>query len=440
MRAYLIALAFTLGAVAGCNGGGSSTCGPGGNGSINITAHGLPAGASGTVTLTGASTQMVSGSQMVTVGSGNWKLTAGRAYAAGTIVRTVYTATVTPASFCLSAGGTQAVDVTWTPIPTSNKLWASNGAGGTGSLLGFAAADLTATGSRPAAASVQASAGRDLSFDADGNLWALGATTADATVVRFSAASLAHTGNAMPDRGITITGLSCVPGATGLALAANGDVWVSSACAASVYRLSAAQVANSGSVTPALTIGNLGAPQGVAFDGAGNLWIADPMAQALARYDAATLGAATPPAAAALVVQALATDTPGDMTLLNPGWIAFDSGGKLWSNDFGGNIVFPISVAQQTGTGSTLAAPAVRITVGVGAIIEGMAVDESGGLWMAYNAGSIAQLGAAQLGTSSGAGAPTTPAVIVSSADIGSVGNVGFYPAPVGTGLVAAVH
>jgi hypothetical protein len=64
-----------------------------------------------------------------------------------------------------------------------------------------------------------------------------------------------------------------------------------------------------------------------------------------------------------------------------------------------------------------------------------MAFDESGGLWMAYTAGSFARLGPGQLDTSTNAGSPTMPETVISNADMGSIGNIAIYPAPANTPL-----
>ena len=83
-----------------------------GTGSIVITSTGLPPGVVGTIHLTGPTAQTVTSSRTLSVGSGAWSVTADRATGADRFVRTVYLPTVTPASFCLTSGGTQDVTVT----------------------------------------------------------------------------------------------------------------------------------------------------------------------------------------------------------------------------------------------------------------------------------------------------------------------------------------
>ena len=71
-----------------------------------------------------------------------------------------------------------------------------------------------------------------------------------------------------------------------------------------------------------------------------------------------------------------------------------------------------------------------RCTIYVGALLEGIAFDESGGLWLTYSRARFARLASSQLGTSSTAGAPAISQTIITSANIGSAGALAFYPAP----------
>jgi sugar lactone lactonase YvrE len=155
------------------------------------------------------------------------------------------------------------------------------------------------------------------------------------------------------------------------------------------------------------------------------------------RYDVSALGASAAMPAATLLVRA--SDLPLDMTPLSPSWLAFDADGNLWADDFGANVVFRVAKADLSGSGEKTVTPPVRITLEVGALLEGLAFDEGGGLWVAYKQGKIARLDRSQLGTSSGTGAPTVPMTIISSSDIGNVSNVALWPAPAALPLFHAL-
>lgn len=413
------------------------SCPSTGTGTIVVTSTGLPSGVVGNIHLTGPTAQTVTSSRTLSVGAGAWSVTADRATAADPFVRTVYLPTVTPATFCLPAGGTQDVIVTWAPVATSNKLWATN-ANATGQFLGFRSGQL-AVSSMTARADVVSTGGlgADVAFDRDGNVWSAGGTTADASLQRFPAASFAASGMVTPDVRITLAGTACVPLIAGLAFNAQGDLYVSSPCRNQVLRLDAASLAAGGEVTPALAI-SVQAPNGIAFDRAGNLWVTAGMDSRVWRYDAEQLGASSV-SAPAFKLGARASADPMNTSLQVPGWLAFDVRGDLWANDFAGNTFYRVGAANLRGTGTSDVQPQVRITLAVLALLEGFAFDEQGGLWSAGSMGTIVRLAPAQLDVSSSAGAPTTPETLLKSTDIGSAVNLAFYPAPAGLPLYSAL-
>lgn len=414
------------------------TCATGGVGTLVITSTGLPEGVTGVITATGATVQTVTASRTLSVGSGPWSVTAERATVADPLVRTVYVPTVSPSSFCLTPGGTQDVIVTWAPVATSGALWAINGTT-TDQFLGFRSAHLRASASSQAAdVKSRGPFGHDLAFDKDGNVWVAGPTTTDATLNRFPASAFATSGAATPDRALNLDGAACLPLVAALAFDARGNLWVSSPCRDAVLRIDAAALeAASGTVTPSLSI-PVQDPNGLAFDRAGNLWVVARMDSRLWRYDAAQLssGAVATPA---FKLGGRASDDPMDSSLLVPSWLAFDSRGDLWANDFGGNKFFRLASADLRGTGTSDVDPQVRITIGVLALLEGFAFDGEGGLWSAGSQGHLIRLAPAQLDVDSGPGMPTVPAVVLASPDIGYVSNVAFYPAPAGLPLFHAL-
>lgn len=411
-------------------------CTTDGTGSIVVTSTGLPMGVAGNIHLTGPTAQTVTSSRTLSVGAGAWSVTADRATAADPLVRTVYLPTVTPASFCLTSGGTQDVIVTWAPVATSNKLWVTN-ANATGQFLGFRSASLATGGTVTPDIVSRGGFGADLAFDRDGNVWVPGGTTADSALQRFPASRFATSAAVEPDLQVGLEGSACLPLVAGLAFDAAGNLWVSSPCRDAVMRIDAASLATSGTATPSLTI-TVQDPTGIAFDRSGNLWVAARMDLRVWRYDASQLAAGSV-AAPAFKLGAFRTDVPLDTSLLAPSWIAFDARGDLWANDFGANIFFRAGAASLRGTGTIDQQPQVRLTLGVAALLEGFAFDGEGGLWSAGSAGTIFRLAPAQLDVSTGAGMPTVPERTLTSSDIGSAANLAFYPAPAGLPLFHAL-
>jgi sugar lactone lactonase YvrE len=402
-----------------------TACGASGVGSIAINVSGLPADALAKVKVTGpGGASDVSASRTIAdAAGGSYDVAAERVVTADPIVRTVYEAKVSVATFCLAGAETKTVDVAYAPVATSNKLWMTNANNESGELQGFASAVLGATGSPASSVAAKAPA-KAVAFDKDGNVWTLGSTSADAPVGRFAAADLGTPGAKTPDRSPT-TAPSCAPGYTDLAFDPTGNLWISSGCGNEVMRLTPAQLEAHGDAVPAVKIGGLGSPAGIAFDATGNLWVADQDAKRVLRYDASRLAASSSDPASLSIDPR--TPSSGDLA---PSNLAFDKDGNLWATSFGGNVIYKLTPAELAGTGEHMLTPSVQITVDVGALLEGIAFDESGSLWLTYSAGKVARLASTQLGASSTAGAPTAPQTILSSANIGSAGALAFYPAP----------
>lgn len=375
--------------------------------------------------------------ELTGVPSGRWSAVAEPFATPRGLVREVRQGAVDPATFCVAIDGSQEVTATWQVDPTSNKLWALNGPGGSGALLSFAASDLTASGAPMALTQGPGPYGKDVTFDRHGNLWALGGTTADPMIVRTRGGGLVGDGPKTADVKLQVEGLSCLPALAALAFDRAGNLWVSSACKNQVLKLDASELETSGTVTPSVVLSGLQSPIGLAFDGSGNLWVADSDLKRVLRYDAAALAASTSAPSSSLLVRA--SDTMGDLTPLAPFWLAFDEGGDLWADDFGGNVIFRVAKADLAGSGERTVTPPVRVTLPVSALPEGLTFDEAGGLWVAYGQGKLARLDPAQLGASTGAGAPTAPATIISSGDIGYVSNTALWPAPAALPLAHAL-
>ena len=441
MRSHWILSVAVVGLLAGCGGsdpvtpvdGGTGDTGPAcaatGTGTVIVNVSGLPAGALGKVVVTGPTgPSNVDATKTITgAGAGTYTVTADKVVVADPIVRTVYSATISSTTFCLANGLTQTITVTYAAIPTSNKLWVTNGPADL-SPLGFASASLAATGTPAASVAATSGTGRDIAFDQDGNLWSLGGT--DSTLRRLPADSMGTSGPKTADRTLDLK-IGCAPPTTGLAFDKNVNLWISSTCSHKVLRITSAQLAVSGDAVPAVSVTTPKSALGIAFDKSGNLWVADPDDGHLFRYDASSLAAST---STPSLTMSIKTSASGDY---KPNWLAFDAAGNLWSNDFGGNVIFKLTPADQGGTATKIVTPGVELTLEVGALLEGMAFDEGGGLWTAYTAGRFARIAPAQLGATASVAAGTL--TLIHSADVGYVGNLAFYPAPAALPLYDAL-
>jgi hypothetical protein len=141
---------------------------------------------------------------------------------------------------------------------------------------------------------------------------------------------------------------------------------------------------------PHLTISSktLGAPQGVTFDPAGNLWVMDPAANvngtqmpALVEFSAAQLAAlaTTPAPMPAAIILSEALNFPQQSV--------FDAKGNQWVTDHNNNLVAVFSAAQLAMTGTNTLHPAVLLVSNAFNGPLGIALSSAGDLWVANNGG-----------------------------------------------------
>ena len=182
----------------------------------------------------------------------------------------------------------------------------------------------------------------------------------------------------------------------------------------------AAQLAAGGTPTATVERMGLSSPEGLAFDTAGNLWVAAHDDDAVVRIDAARLAASGTGSDLAITAQ---TPSPVIGTL-TPISLAFDGAGKLWVN-YDGTIA-SITSADQAGTGTKTITPAVQITTDVATLPVGIAFDQDGGLWLAHAVNKVARFDATQLSTSGS----VMPSIVITSSDVGSASWFAMYPAP----------
>jgi sugar lactone lactonase YvrE len=409
----------TLGG-AGCGGdGGLDGCSASdGDGMLMVTITGHDPGA---VSVEGVSGPVAPGA-ILTLPAGPHAVTAARVTTPQTgITSRVLEGTVSTPDVCVRAGTTTTVSVTYTPIPTSGKLWVGVGnAPDDSSLLGFEPASVSTA--RTSTADVAANTGGSdgFTFDRAGNVWVLGGTTADPPLARYPARLFASDGVKSPDVFIDSPSFgSSIPGPKVVAFDPAGNLWVSVVAADKVVMFTAAQLGVSGAPIAAVERSGLTSPQGLAFDGSGNLWVAAHDDNAVVRIDAARL---------------TASGTGGDLAItamspapvirtLTPISLAFDGAGDLWVN-YDGTLAC-IRVADQAGTGTKTITPVNQIVTDVSTLPVGIAFDQDGGLWLAHAAGQFARFSSDQL-----AAAALPPEIVVTSPDVGYASWFAIYPAP----------
>jgi len=410
-----------------------SGCPSGGEGTLEVVIEGLPAGVEANVHaglgdgITPAVTFRATGS--MTVPAGEYGLNGFSVADEQPIVRHAYGV---PRSWfvCVPDSGSATVTVQYELIPSSNALWMSR-SNGPSEILSYAQGDLGASGASAgsSAVGVMFPSVSGVAFDLDGNLWF---ASPSGTLARLPAAVLAGSGPVVPD--IEITGEALrggVPGPQYLAFDAGSNLWVGVTFSDKVLRYDADSLNETGGPTPAVELGGAGlGPTGIAFDADGNLWIA--AADRVVRYDAARLDASssTPPDR---IIEAL-TPPPVISTLGSPSGLAFDEDGNLWVAYFGSNAIAKITPAELQGTGEVQITPSVMTSISVTALLNGIAFDESGGLWTPLDAGRFGRFSAAQLAVSGN----VAPETIISGLE-GYSETLAFFPGATGTPLYSAL-
>ena len=271
-----------------------------------------------------------------------------------------------------------------TVVMDSKGLWIANGANVVEYIPSQLTAGVAATVPHLAINSAEFGAPQGVTFDSAGNLWVMDvAGTVNGVkdtpaLFKFSAAQLAALGtNAAPDPVATITATSMAAPQQSVFDAA-GNQWVANHDANAILVFTAAQLALSGDnpTVPALTLSSpsFNGPLGIAFDSAGNLWVANNGGVAGANGAAASPAGTTIVefAASHLAVPATGTLTPDltpDITLTDDGngsiqaplALAFDASGDLWSSNANApSTLVEFSKAQLTA--SAMPVPAITIS------------------------------------------------------------------------------
>lgn len=369
-------------------------------GSLTVKVNGLPSGVAGKVLVTGpggyATTVTTSGT-LSGLTPGSYSVTGSMARASGAIVDTAYTATG-GGSVNVSANATATSSVTYSVLTGSGKLWVTDEGVGT---YGFDASQLGATGSPTPAVSLGNSGGADgLALDAQGNLW-VGFYTAG-QLAEYSVSQLGASGSPTPAVVIGSDG-SSLSGPVTLAFDAQGDLWAGQCGNGNLEEYTPSQLAASGTPTPAVVLTGFICPSGMVFDSQGNLWVGTDGSLGVVKLTPSQLQSSGSPTPAVSIT-----------TSNNYEGVTFDKSGNLWVADISANQVVMFTPAQIAASGS----PTPTITIsdsGSGALNEPVAVlfDNGGNLWVS-NIGStpnnVLKYSASDLTTT---GSPA-PAVVIS--------------------------
>ncbi len=384
-------------------------------GSLMVTISGLPAGVAGSVEVTGPGgyAQSVTSTTTLTVAPGTYSITVAPASNGNAIVATLYDGSASPPSVSVADNGSSTTAVAYAMRPGSGAVWVPMKGGGPLAVEGFTSATLATAGSTgPDIGITGNNDGEAIAFDGAGNLWV---SQFGGMLYHYDASQLASSGTPTPSLSIDASSYGNL---SGLAFDAAGDLWVAVGIGNKLLQFTPAQLAAGGTPTPPVVIsatpgGSLLTPIGMAFDPAGNLWVANHGGVSLVKFAASQLAASGSPTPAVTITNGLS----------NPFGIAFDASGNLWVADSAAGALR----YDAADLGSASASPAAAIT---GAALPGgpeaLAFDASGALWVAeHSTEDLRQF------TNPGAWTGTvTPAadVIISSVGMTDVGMLAFSP------------
>jgi sugar lactone lactonase YvrE len=257
-----------------------------------------------------------------------------------------------------------------------------------------------------------------LAFDADGTLWMT--SQSDSQLVAFSRSALATSGLRVASRLITSADGS-LDAPSALAFDASHALWVANTSNGTIVRYDAAQLAAGGRLTPSVILSGVGQPTGLAFDAAGGLWFSDGGGHRVAKFGASQLAAS-----GFILPQVVLTSRGPDIT--NPVGLAFDKAGNLWIANSGLSNVVALNANHLATTGLVNADVVLASSSTFPQLPLGLAFDDQENLWVVYAEGLLARYDHAAIAVS---GDPT-PAVRLIIPDHVVFRSLAFWPRPAG--------
>jgi hypothetical protein len=360
---------------------------------------------------------------------GTYRADARTELVAGSIVTTAYVPHVVGSPAVVAAGGTARIEVTYAARQGSGHLWLNDGIASR--LDGYSGAQLASSGTVTASIQIEQTGGFGAALGGDGDLWV---ASDPFTLSKYAAAHLER--GAHPDvrlgRG-TRGGVLDYP--SGLAFDSGGNLWLASNPPPGpdtnrrILKFSASALRVSDpDPTPEVALYSMTSwyPVSLAFDRAGNLWLADFTNDRLVKFTPNQLASSGAPAPTTVI-----SNVSSGYPLSSPIDLAIDADGDLWVSNL--SVGHPTDLFMYTATQAQAGGspnPAIRLGRPTLPSVRGIAFDATGGAWMAVP-GGLARLSHAQL---FGGGAPP-PQIFVQDRSILFATSLLFDPPPAGVPL-----
>ncbi|HWZ58701.1 MAG TPA: hypothetical protein VNW46_06945, partial [Gemmatimonadaceae bacterium] len=235
-------------------------------------------------------------------------------------------------------------------IDVAGNLWMTNYVANT--VVEYTPAQLAAGGTPTATVTLSGSAlsrPHGLAFDAQGNLWV--ASRNANTVVEYTTSQLTATGSPTPT--VTLTAAATSAGPTALAFDAQGNLWVGNYYQNTVVEYATTQLGASATPTPTVTLSatanSLAGPFVLAFDASGTLWVgnANGVATTIVGYSTSQLATSGSPVPASTIN--LPSGLAHPVVVFG---LAFDASGQLWLSDPLNNALYAYTSTQLAAGGS----------------------------------------------------------------------------------------
>lgn len=259
-----------------------------------------------------------------------------------------------------------------------------------------------------------------IAFDSAGNLWAVGLD--EPALLAFEPEALTSSGSRLA-RTTIVSSAGSLKSPTGLAFDAQQRLWVAD-FTGTLSRFDVQQLATGGAQLPAVVVNVPGNPAAMAFDASGSLWVSDNVLHVVRKYTSAQLATSGSPLPDVVL-------SATDLSLVNPAGLAFDAAGNLWVANIGGRTLAAFSPQKLDRTASPV--PDVLITANGEslAVPVSLAFDAEGNLWVVGGGGALTKFSQASLGTSG----PAVPALRVQIGERSLFWNMAFWPTPKGLPL-----
>ncbi len=261
-----------------------------------------------------------------------------------------------------------------------------------------------------------------LAFDSDGTMWV--ASSDDSLLIALAPQSLARSGNAVATTVISSNDRS-LSRPVAIAFDNQHRLWVANFANQTVVRFEHSQLATSGAAVPTLAINTGVNPSSLAFDAGGNLWVASIQANKIFSYNRLQQQTAN-------VVEPQIVISTNGTALQHPSGLAFDAAGNLWVASLTQARIDAFTPAQLAVSGSP--DPAVSITSSDSSIDEpvALAFDNEGSLWVMNGAnGQLSKFPRAALAQT----ASRAPALTLTPAGYTLFWSIAFWPKPAGLPL-----